>query len=223
MMRMAPLKSFRRLPGALLIPVIAVSLAACESDTPQQTDRNAQKIEEEGVAPAQGEVIGTPMAERVAVIGLLNKRNGSTRDLELKPGQALRIGDRIVVRVRACERTAPWENHPEQGAFVQLLVNEKQVGDRSDDWQRVFSGWLFKENPAQNVVQHPVYDVWVKECRMSFPGEGEGASSTSGSDSDDADVSSESSADQSAAPEAAAPEADASGGDGAGDEAPSGQ
>jgi hypothetical protein len=30
----------------------------------------------------------TPMAERVAVLGLLNKRNGISRDLTLKPGQA---------------------------------------------------------------------------------------------------------------------------------------
>ena len=35
----------------------------------------------------------------------------------------------------------------------------------------VFSGWLFKENPAANVVEHPIYDVWVKACKMSFPGD----------------------------------------------------
>src|SRR3546814_14093381 len=51
---------------------------------------------------------GTPMAERVAVIGLLNKRNGLTRDLTLKPGEALRVNN-VVVRLRACETTAPWE------------------------------------------------------------------------------------------------------------------
>ncbi len=216
MTRMA-LNAFRSPLGlALLTALVALPLASCESEPEQSVDRNAQQIEEEGVAPVQGEVIGTPMAERVAVIGLLNKRNGSTRDLELKPGQALRIGERLVVRVRACERTAPWENHPEQGAFVQLLVNEKQVGDRGDDWRRVFSGWLFKENPALNVVEHPIYDVWVKECRMSFPDEAAASSddpSTDGaSDGGSEAASSESSADQSAEPaeaEPAEPEGDA--------------
>ena len=38
-------------------------------------------------------------------------------------------------------------------------------------WHKVFSGWLFKNAPSVNVVEHPVYDVWVKACEMSFPGE----------------------------------------------------
>jgi hypothetical protein len=106
---------------------------------------------------------GTPMARRVAVLGLLNKRNGVSRDLTLKPGQATRIGD-VVVRLSACERTAPWETDPLTGAFVQLDVRGADAG-----WRRSFSGWLFKERPGLNVVQHPVYDVWVKSCTMSWP------------------------------------------------------
>jgi len=108
----------------------------------------------------------TPMAERVAVIGLLNKRNGETRDLTLKPGQATRVGD-VVVRLRACERTAPWEQEQYTGAFVQL-----DVRGTDSKWRRSFSGWLFKERPALNVVLHPIYDVWPKSCTMSFPDRG---------------------------------------------------
>lgn len=106
----------------------------------------------------------TPMKQRVAVIGLLNKRNGISRDLTLKPGQAVRVGD-VVVRLSACEQTAPWEQQMLTGAFVQLDV---QNVDRH--WQRVFSGWLYKERPQLNVVLHPIYDVWTKSCAMSFPG-----------------------------------------------------
>lgn len=110
----------------------------------------------------------TPMADRVAVVGILNKRNGVSRELTMKPGQALRVGDTIV-RLRACEHTAPWEQDQLTGAFVQLDV--KGV---DKVWRRVFSGWLFKERPALNVVQHPVYDVWAKSCTMSFPEKGAG-------------------------------------------------
>ena len=108
----------------------------------------------------------TPMAQRVAVIGLLNKRNGDTRDLTMKVGQAMRLGD-TVVRLRACEETAPWENEHLTGAFVQLDVRGY---DRH--WRRAFSGWLYKERPSLNVVQHPIYDVWTKSCTMSFPDKG---------------------------------------------------
>lgn len=108
----------------------------------------------------------TPMGERVAVLGLLNKRNGTARDVTIKPGQAARLGDTII-RLRACERTAPWEVEELTGAFVQLDVREAD-----QRWKRAFSGWLYKERPALNVVQHPVYDVWIKSCATAFPDAG---------------------------------------------------
>lgn len=108
----------------------------------------------------------TPMAERVAVIGLLNKRNGISRALTLRPGQAVRVGD-VIVRLRACETTAPWEIQRLTGAFVQVDVRNAQ-----GQFQRVFTGWLYKETPSLNVVEHPIYDVWPKSCAMTHPGGG---------------------------------------------------
>lgn len=115
----------------------------------------------------------TPMAERVAVLGVLNKRNGDTRDITMKPGQAVRVGD-AVIRLRACDTTAPWEPQQLTGAFVQVDV---QQFDKS--WRRVFSGWLYKERPALNVVQNPIYDVWPKSCKMSRPDSGPATESAS--------------------------------------------
>jgi hypothetical protein len=142
----------------------------------------------------------TPMPQRVAVIGLLNKRNGISQTLELKPGQALRIGD-VIVRLRACETTAPWEVQALTGAFVQLDVRNSQ-----GQFRRVFSGWLYKETPSLNLVEHPIYDVWPKSCAMTHP---DGAASPSAP----ADAKSRSSAPNSgrpSGPEEPATKADAS-------------
>lgn len=130
-----------------------------------------ESVDADGEPPPTG---GTPMAERVAVVGLLNKRNGVSREVTLKPGQATRIGD-VVIRLDACEKTAPWEPDPLTGAFVRLDV-------RGPDgrWRRPFSGWLFRERPALNVVRHPVYDVWAKSCTMSWPETGPGTVSLAG-------------------------------------------
>ncbi|MDB5678363.1 MAG: hypothetical protein JWM94_1365 [Sphingomonas bacterium] len=116
--------------------------------------------------PTNPEAGTTPMKDRVAVLGLLNKRNGQARDVTLKPGQAMRIGN-VVVRLRACEETAPWEQEHYTGAFVQL-----DIGQPDGTWKRVHSGWLYKERPSLNVVIDPIYDVWVKSCTMSFPAAG---------------------------------------------------
>ena len=102
----------------------------------------------------------TPMAERTAVLGVLNKRDGVSRDISLHPGQAVKIGN-LIVRLRACDQTADWEPEQLTGAFIQadLLGTDNQ-------WRRIFSGWLYKESPSLNTVENPLYDVWPKSCAM---------------------------------------------------------
>lgn len=102
----------------------------------------------------------TPMVERIAVLGVLNKRDGVSRDISLHPGQAVRIGN-LVVRLRACDQTADWEPEKLTGAFVQADLQET-----GGPWRRIFSGWLYKESPSLNVVENPYYDVWPKSCAM---------------------------------------------------------
>lgn len=159
-------RRYRVGPGVALL--MAAALGGCNKQGDEGAnagDRSKVTVVEAG-APikADSSLAGTPMAERVAIVGLLNKRNGLTRDLTMRPGQALRVGAAIV-RLRACEQSAPWENPPETGAFVQLDVQET----RDKKWHRIFSGWLFKNRPDRNVVQHPIYDVWVKSCTMVWP------------------------------------------------------
>lgn len=151
-----------------LAVLAALTLGACGSDVPEpKAKQKGAEPEPETVdipqtisALAPGT---TPMPQRTAVIGLLNKRNGIARQLTLKPGQAIRTGD-VIVRLRACETSAPWEVQKLTGAFVQLDVRNPQ-----GQFQRVFSGWLYKETPSLNVIEHPVYDVWPKSCAMTHP------------------------------------------------------
>lgn len=126
------------------------------------------------MAAASGAVVesefGTPVKDRVATIGFLNKRNNITQNVVLKSGESRRIGNAIV-KLSTCEKTAPWEDPPEVGAFVQLFVQERASTDEPLVWRKAFSGWLFRNAPSLNVVEHPIYDVWVKDCAMTFPGE----------------------------------------------------
>jgi hypothetical protein len=121
----------------------------------------------------------TPMADRIAVVGLLNKRNGLYRDISMKPGQAVHIGD-VVIRMKACETTAPWEQEQLTGSFVQLIVRGADT-----KWRKVFSGWLYKESPSLNVVEHPIYDVWTKSCAMKYPDVGPETTVVRGGGDDD--------------------------------------
>lgn len=154
----------------LLAPV---ALAAC-AEAPPPPKPVETEVPEEFRSPAaappaapSGASIGTPMKDRVATLGLLNKRNNISQELTLKPGETRRYGD-VIIALKACERTAPWEMPEETGAFVQVFVQPSRGGG---GFAKVFSGWLFRESPSLNVVEHPIYDVWVKDCAMRFPGE----------------------------------------------------
>ena len=140
--------------------LLVLSLAACGRGEQRQTTPGGNTT---AAARRASQAGVTPMAQRVAVLGVLNKRNGIVRNVALHPGQSARWKD-MMVRLRACETSAPWDEEKLTGAFVQVDV---QRPDRR--WNRVFSGWLYKESPSLNVVEHPVYDVWPKSCEMTYP------------------------------------------------------
>jgi hypothetical protein len=143
--------------------VLALGAGGCEGGEDPKQEATGRPVTVNAAQPAGRQAGVTPMAQRVAVLGLLNKRNGIVRDIPLRPGQSVRVKD-VIVRLRACETTPPWENEVLTGAFVQVDV------ERTDgNWQRIFSGWLYKESPSLNVVEHPVYDVWPKSCAMTYP------------------------------------------------------
>ena len=151
------------------------ALSACDSGANDAAEAVATEVPKSFNSPAgSAQVIeseyGTPVKDRVATLGLLNKRNNLSQDVVLKVGEAKRVGN-VIVKLATCERSLPWETPPDTGAFVQVFVEERERADQPLTWRKVFSGWLFKNSPALSVVQHPVYDVWVKDCAMKFPGE----------------------------------------------------
>lgn len=165
------MQGHKRLKFLGLLLASGLALGACsDSSAPEQKPveteipKGLQAEPTPDADVAADAAIGTPMEDRVAVIGLLNKRNNSTQNLEMKPGESRRVGN-VIVRLQACEKTPPWEMPKETGAFVQVLVQ----GRGQDDFSTIFSGWIFKNSPSLNVVEHPIYDVWVKDCKMSFP------------------------------------------------------
>lgn len=155
------------------LALVVLALAGCKGRD-EAAEAIATEVPKGVVGNAATQVVeseyGTPVKDRVATLGLLNKRNNVTQDIVLKSGEARRIGN-VIVKLASCERSLPWEQPPEVGAFVQVFVEERDRSDQPLTWRKIFSGWLFKNSPSLNVVEHPVYDVWVKDCAMKFPGE----------------------------------------------------
>lgn len=116
----------------------------------------------------------------LAVLQGLDKVTARVWTLDVPVGEATRFGT-LRIDVESCRRRPPVEP-PESAAF--LTISDHL---RDGSVETAFEGWMFASSPALSALEHPVYDIWVLECR-----EGGSASTTavtpdSGGRSPDAD------------------------------------
>jgi hypothetical protein len=93
----------------------------------------------------------------VAVFAALDKVTAKISRLEIPLNQTLTFGA-LKITPRACYSRAPTEP-PKTTTFVE--VDEVMLDTKE---RRIFSGWMFADDPGLNAVEHPVYDVWLTEC-----------------------------------------------------------
>jgi hypothetical protein len=98
------------------------------------------------------------IANPVAVFAGLDKITGRIVSFNAKIGETVQFGA-LQVTPRVCY-TRPATEQPETVAFVE--VNEITLQNES---KRIFTGWMFADSPGLNAVEHPIYDVWVTDCR----------------------------------------------------------
>jgi hypothetical protein len=101
---------------------------------------------------------GHAVPRAIAVLQGLDKVTARVSTFEAPVGQTVRFGA-LNIRVRHCDRTPPQEA-PESAAFLE--IDEVKPGEEPVP---VFTGWMFASSPGLNALEHPVYDVWVLECR----------------------------------------------------------
>lgn len=99
----------------------------------------------------------------VAILRGLDKVTARTRDFEAPVGETVAFGA-LDVTVRYCRKRPP-EEPPEVFTFVQVADRRTDGFGVETEGERIFSGWMFASNPALNPLEHPVYDIWVMDCR----------------------------------------------------------
>ena len=94
-----------------------------------------------------------------------DKITARVSELRIPLNETYRFGSLEIV-ARYC-RERPPEETPEVTAFLE--IDDVQAGKEA---QRVFTGWMFASSPALSALEHPVYDVWVIDCKMVDPAAG---------------------------------------------------
>lgn len=110
----------------------------------------------------------TPAAARemedmsVVVVRTIDKMSARTHTFDIPVGKTVKFGNSLFIKPRACRRSSPIDQ-PESAAFLQIW--ERKPHEDESRW--IFSGWMFASNPSLSAMDHPVYDVWVIDCKKS--------------------------------------------------------
>lgn len=121
-----------------------------------------------GMLLLAGPLAAAPEIEhRLAMLQGLDKVTARIREVAAPVGEEVRFGS-LAVRARACLETPPTEP-PESAAFLEI----DELGP-DESRETMFVGWMFASTPAISALEHPVYDVWVIDCREPTGGRIEG-------------------------------------------------
>lgn len=143
--------------GAVVLTIAAAFLAGAfgaASASAQRKPPEPAKKEESAVAEPKVEVEG-----KGAILQGLDKVTGRVSTLEADIGKPINFGSLEIV-VRRCQRSRP-DQKLERAAFLEIAHTDPGTTNK----RRIFSGWMFWSNPALSALEHPVYDVWVKDCK----------------------------------------------------------
>jgi len=109
------------------------------------------------VAHASAAPINNPVAEFTG----LDKITGRTITFDVNIDETVQFGA-LQVTPRVCHTRPPTE--PAQTtAFVE--VDEITLANKI---QRLFTGWMFAASPGLHAIEHPVYDVWLIDCKLQM-------------------------------------------------------
>lgn len=134
------MKFFLLLPKSCLFALVGLGVYICGA-----TNSFAQEVNR----------ISNP----VAVFSGLDKITGRITTFDVYIGETYQFGA-LQVTPRVCYTSLADEATRTDG-FVE--VNEITLDKKI---KRIFTGWMFADSPGLNAVEHPIYDVWLKDCKQ---------------------------------------------------------
>src|ERR1700739_2490997 len=109
------------------------------------------------------EVVTEPPAQKIvnkkASFSGLDKITGRIINFDEDIGETVQFGA-LRVKTDACY-TRPATEAANTDAFVE--VDEISL---QGEGKRIFSGWMFAASPGLHGVEHPIYDIWLTDCKV---------------------------------------------------------
>jgi hypothetical protein len=97
-----------------------------------------------------------------AVFAGLDKITGRIISFEVAINETVQFGS-LQITPRVCY-SRPTTEAPQTDVFAE--VDEV---DADKTFHRIFSGWMFADSPGLHGIEHPVYDIWLTDCKGDGP------------------------------------------------------
>src|SRR5262245_13807840 len=108
------------------------------------------------------EVITEPPSQRIvnksALFSGLDKITGRIISFDVAIGETVQFGA-LQVTPRTCF-TRPTTETQNTDAFIEVEEVTLQ-----GEVRRIFTGWVFAASPGLHAVEHPIYDIWLTDCK----------------------------------------------------------
>jgi hypothetical protein len=108
-------------------------------------------------------VVTEPPAQKIvnkkASFSGLDKITGRIINFDEDIGETVQFGA-LRVKTDACY-TRPATEAANTDAFVE--VDEITL---QGEVKRIFSGWMYAASPGLHGVEHPIYDIWLTDCKI---------------------------------------------------------
>jgi hypothetical protein len=107
---------------------------------------------------AAGSASADKIKHPTAVFAGLDKITGRIISFEAAIDETVQFGS-LQITPRVCYTRPPTEP-PRTDVFAEVdEVNE------SKHTHRIFTGWMFADSPGMHGIEHPVYDIWLTDCK----------------------------------------------------------
>ena len=107
-------------------------------------------------SPAFAETISNPIAS----FSGLDKITGRITNFDVYIDETVQFGA-LQITPRVCYTRPATET---QRTSVFLEVDQVSLKGGTE---RIFTGWMFADSPALNAIDHPVYDIWLVDCKQT--------------------------------------------------------
>lgn len=106
-------------------------------------------------------VAAQPLAHPVATLAGLDKITGRITRFDVYIDETVLFGA-LEITPRACYSRPASDSVQRTSTFLE--VDQRSLDGTA---KRIFTGWMFADSPALSAVDHPVYDVWLIECKTN--------------------------------------------------------